>query len=244
MQPHPLLTDHYLSTDEKQRFLRKAFDQSAPYYEKIIRWGFFGLGDRYRRQALLRGGLRKGMRVLDVATGTGPTARAAVGIVGNLRDVVGLDPSIGMLQESQRRLPVACVQGVADQLPLRDGQFDFLVMGFALRHVESLEGAFREYLRALKPGGRAFILDITVPRNRLARGITTLYFRNHLPWLTRRFTRSGEAGDLMRYYWETMDQMVEPEKVLEALRTAGFQKVQRHLVMGVFSEYQALKATT
>jgi demethylmenaquinone methyltransferase/2-methoxy-6-polyprenyl-1,4-benzoquinol methylase len=241
MEPHPLMTAHYRSADEKQRFLRKVFDQSAPYYEKIIRWGFFGSGDRYRRQALLRGGLKKGMRVLDVGTGTGPTARAAVSIVENLRDVVGLDPSIGMLQESQRRLPMACVQGVADQLPLRDGQFDFLVMGFALRHVESLEGAFGEYLRALKPGGRALILDITVPRNRLARGITTLYFRDLLPWLTRRFTRSREAGDLMRYYWQTLDQMVEPEKVLKALKTAGFQEVQRHLVLGVFSEYQGTK---
>lgn len=241
MQPHPLLTDHYRSAEEKERFLRKAFDESAPHYESIINWGFFGSGGRYRRQALLRGGLKKGMWVLDVATGTGPTARAAVGIVEDLRKVVGVDPSIGMMRESRTRMPVTCVQGVADHLPLRDGQFDFVVMGFALRHVQSLEDAFREYLRVLKPGGRALILDITLPSNQPAKGLSTLYFRDLLPWMTQRFTRSREATDLMHYYWETLDQMVEPDNVLEALRVAGFQEVRRRVVLSVFTEYEGAK---
>jgi demethylmenaquinone methyltransferase/2-methoxy-6-polyprenyl-1,4-benzoquinol methylase len=241
MRPHPILADYYHSAEEKQRFLRNAFDQSAPHYERIINWGFFGSGDRYRRQALLRGGLKKGMRVLDVATGTGPTARAAVGIVEDLRKVVGVDPSIGMMRESRKRMPVTCLQGVADQLPLRDERFDFVVMGFALRHVQSLEDAFREYRRVLKPGGRVLILDITLPQNQPAKRLSTFYFRDVLPWLTRRFTHSQEATGLMRYYWETLDQMVEPEKVLKALRTAGFHEVRRHVVLGVFSEYDGIK---
>ncbi len=241
MQPHPLFTAHYRSTEEKERFLRTIFDQSAPHYESIVNWGFFGSGDRYRRQALLRGGLKKGMRVLDVATGTGPTARAAVHIVGDLRNIVGVDPSLGMMQESRKRLLVTCVQGVADHLPLRDQQFDFLVMGFALRHVERLEGAFSEYLRVLKPGGHVLILDITVPRNSFARKLSALYFRDVLPWLTQRFTRSGNATALMRYHWETLDQMVEPQWVAEALQAAGFRDVQRRRVLGVFSEYEGVR---
>ena len=43
----------------------------------------FGSGQGYRRDALVRAGLTRGMRMLDVATGTGLVARAARDIVGN-----------------------------------------------------------------------------------------------------------------------------------------------------------------
>ena len=144
-----MLTEHYRSVDEKQRFLRKVFDQSAPYYEGIVRWGSFGSGERYRRQALVRNGLQQGMRVLDVASGTGPTARAAATILCKERDVICLDPSSGMLREAKKRLATDYVQAGADDLPFRDATFNFLVMGYALRHVGSLEGTFAEYFRRL-----------------------------------------------------------------------------------------------
>ncbi len=241
MQPHPILTDHYRSVEEKQRFLRNVFDQSAPHYERIIRWGSFGTGEWYRRQALLRAGLRPGMRVLDVATGTGPTARAAASIVGGARQLVCVDPSIGMLHESQKRLATAYVQAGADHLPLRNERFDFLAMGYALRHVESLEGAFREYFRVLKPGGKLLLLEITNPNNRFGQVLARFYFRDILPWLTRWFTGSRQAGEMMVYYWETVDQMVRPAQVLEAMSAVGFSNVSRRVVWGVFSEYESTK---
>ena len=46
----------------------------------------------------------------------------------------------------------------------------------------------------------------------------------------------------MRYYWETMDACVPPESVMQAMRDAGLVRVQRHKVMGLFSEYTAEKA--
>ena len=205
MQPHPLLTEHYRSAEEKQQYLRKVFDQSAPHYEGIVRWGSFGSGEWYRRQALVRSGLRRGMRVLDVASGTGSTARAAVALLDKESDVVCLDPSSGMLREARKRLVAPCIQGGADHLPFRDATFNFLVMGYALRHVESLEGTFAEYFRVLKPGGQVLILEITKPNNRLGQSLMRFYFRDVMPWLTHRFTRSREAGQMVRYYWDTID---------------------------------------
>jgi demethylmenaquinone methyltransferase/2-methoxy-6-polyprenyl-1,4-benzoquinol methylase len=241
-EPHPVLAPYYGQREEKQRFLRGVFDAAAPHYESIASWGFFGSGHWYRMKALKeRAGLKPGMRCLDVAAGTGPTARAAAEVAGGPALVTCVEPSFGMLQESARLLPSRHIQARAEHLPLDAGLFDFVTMGFALRHVETLDGAFAEYCRVLKPGGTCFIMDITLPPSRIGRMLCALYFRDLLPLATRIFTGSRDATYLMRYYWETMDRMVPPEKVVAALRSAGFSKVERHVVLGVFSEYKAVK---
>ena len=237
--PHPTLTRHYDSLAEKQAFLRRAFDSAAPFYESIAKWGFFGTGDWYRRQALQRCGLRPGMRVVDVASGTGLTARAAAGIAGDMSLITCVDPSTGMLAESKRTLDCRHVQAGAEDMPLESESCDFLSMGFALRHVENLEKSFTEFHRVLASGAIVCVLDLTKPRSRIGYYVLRLYFRDILPALTRLFSRSSEAAYLMRYYWETVDQMVDPAVVVNALEAAGFVDVRRHVVLGIFSEYTA-----
>jgi demethylmenaquinone methyltransferase/2-methoxy-6-polyprenyl-1,4-benzoquinol methylase len=228
---------------DKQNFLRKVFDDSARFYEGIAKWGWFNSGDRYRKDAFRRAGLRPGMRIVDVAAGTGITARAALSIVGSTDLVTCVEPSAGMIAESRKLLNCEHIQAEAENIPLPDATRDFLSMGFALRHVNDLERAFREYCRVLKPGGTALIMDVTAPKGRLAFWAFKFYFKTLLPFLTRVFTGSKSAEYLMAYYWDTMENMVPNDTVVAQLRAAGFADVKAIVHLGIFTEYVATKGS-
>jgi demethylmenaquinone methyltransferase/2-methoxy-6-polyprenyl-1,4-benzoquinol methylase len=85
------------------------------------------------------------------------------------------------------------------------------------------------------------ILEITKPANRFGNWWFRWWFRDMYPALTRLFTRNRDAQKMMRYYWETMDAVVPPEAILDALRVVGFDQVSRHVVGRIFSEYTATK---
>ncbi len=242
MQPHPVLAEHYPDGAGKRAFLTSLFDKGAPFYDTACRIGFFGTGLQYRQMALKRAGLRKGMKLLDVATGTGLVARAASNILGGADDITCVDPSPGMLAEARKNLSCTMLEGVADDLPVQDAGFDFLSMGYALRHVASLKQAFSEYHRALKPGGKLMILEVSKPASALGMIIAKAYFGGCVPAAARLLTGSPDAGKMMSYYWETIEQCVAPSLIIESLEKAGFLRVKRMARMGIFSEYTAEKA--
>jgi demethylmenaquinone methyltransferase/2-methoxy-6-polyprenyl-1,4-benzoquinol methylase len=242
MLPHPPLTEHYPSPEAKPAFVNRLFDAGAKHYDAVVDWGFLRSGSYYRRWVQQRHGLKPGQRVLDVACGTGLVAVEAAKILGGAENITCLDPSEGMLAVARTKLAATFVQGRAESMPFADNSFDFLTMGYALRHVADLETTFREYRRVLRPGGKVLILEVTKPSGRAGRFFFGLYFGRIYPALTRLFTRSRDAQAMMRYYWETMDACVPPEMVLEALRTAGFGEVQRVRMLGLFSEYTAVKS--
>jgi demethylmenaquinone methyltransferase / 2-methoxy-6-polyprenyl-1,4-benzoquinol methylase len=239
--PHPVLEQYYRSDGEREGFVSALFEGAAQHYERVGRVLSFGSEHRYRRQALERAGLRPGMTLLDVATGTGLLARAAGRILGGQRAVVGLDPSAGMLRQACRLPTGPLVQGRAEALPFRDNLFDMLTMGFALRHVTTLESTFQEYLRVLKPGGRVLLLEVSLPRAAVARWLIRLHFQRVLPLLMCISTGSEPARVLMRYYWDTIERCVPPETIVEVLSRTGFVEVERRVMFGILSEYVAAK---
>jgi demethylmenaquinone methyltransferase/2-methoxy-6-polyprenyl-1,4-benzoquinol methylase len=232
--PHPPLRDYYGDAAHRERYVRRLFDETAPWYDTAIAFLSFGSGSWYRRDALTRAGLKPGDRLLDLATGTGVVARAASSITG---DIVGADPSIGMLKAGRDALPR--VQATSEALPFASGSFDFMTIGFALRHFADLDLAFRECRRVLRPGGRLLILEITAPESRVARTLLGAYMGAVVPAMLTAMTFRPRVGKLMSYYWATTRDCVRPETILTALRGAGFDDVARTVSMGIFSEYSA-----
>ena len=179
--------------------------------------------------------------MLDVATGTGLVAQAALelGIVPT--DLIGIDPSRGMLTENRKLRAIPLIQGRGESLPFPDASFDFICMGYALRHVEDLGVLFREFHRVLKPGGRVLILEISRPESRLVRSVAGFYLGRLLPALTRWITGDAEAGRLIRFYWVTIDECVPPETIVSVLSANGLARVERHRMGSVLNDYLGLK---
>lgn len=238
--PHQPLTDYYADEAARHQWVRRVFDATAPDYDRVEWLMAFGTGPWYRRRALARAGLARGMRVLDVGTGTGLTAAQAVTLIGDPALLTGVDPSPGMLANARLPAGVRVLEGRAEALPVESAQFDFLSMGFALRHVSDLATVFGEFHRALKPGGRVCVLEISRPQGAHAQWWLKQYMRRVVPLLARIFGRTRDMPELMRYYWDTIEACVPPDEVMAALRAAGFTQVQRYVELGIFSEYTGI----
>ncbi len=239
LSPHRPLSEFYPAPTARQGFVNDLFDEAAPDYDWVS--GIMSLGsDRfYRKNALRKAGLQSRMRLLDVASGTGLMIQAALelGVAPTL--VTGVDPSRGMLVENRKRNPVTLLEGRGEALPCADASFDFVCMGYALRHVEDLHKLFSEFLRVLRPEGRVLILEITRPTSPVALGLMRFYMQKVLPglgWLRR---RNRSTAKLMQYYWATIAECVPPAAILAALEASGFSRVKRTTTGVVLSEYVA-----
>ena len=240
--PHIPLTDYYQTEQDRQAYLRQMFDNTAADYDHIEAIFAWGSGSRYRRQALIRGGLKTGMKVLDVGVGTGLVAAQACILTGNAALVTGVDPSRGMMAAGKLPDTMVLMEGRAESLPFPDNHFDFLSMGYALRHISDLGVAFAEFERVLRPGGRLCILEITQAQNRFGKWLLKNYMHGVIPLLACVVSKQKDTATIWRYYWDSIEACVSPEHVMTTLSAARLTQVKRHLALGVFSEYQAIKA--
>jgi len=239
--PHPTLSAYYAADPERSRYVLDLFNETAPHYNTVEK--IFGNGGLlYRRLSLRWAGLKPGMRVLDVAIGTAAVAQGAARLVGPSGRVFGVDPSMSMMREARKVFGGPLTRGVAQTLPFRTGEFDFVTMGIALRHVSDLVRAFSEYHRVLKPGGKVWILEGHVPKSALGHRLTRFAWKTLIPGLTLAFTRDRRAKELMDYYWDTVEQCVPPEGILDAMRKAGFERPRFQVILpGAICEYTATK---
>jgi ubiquinone/menaquinone biosynthesis C-methylase UbiE len=91
--------------------------------------------------------------VLDVGTGTGIAGQLAHDSLGNDAFVVGIDPSVPMLDRAAER-GLTVLVGVFPGLPFPDGAFDAVLANLVLSHVGDYEAGLVDAVRVLRPGGR------------------------------------------------------------------------------------------
>jgi SAM-dependent methyltransferase len=98
--------------------------------------------------------ISKAASVLDVGTGTGITAGLASAAVGSHAVVIGVDPSIPMLNLARARRRIIAVAAMAPGLPFPDASFDAVVANLVISHLRDLDQGLADMVRVLRPAGR------------------------------------------------------------------------------------------
>jgi demethylmenaquinone methyltransferase/2-methoxy-6-polyprenyl-1,4-benzoquinol methylase len=199
------------------------FDNIAPRYDLVNRIMTFGLDRRWRRAAVNALGLGPGSTVLDLGCGTGDLC---LDLTAAHHPPVGLDMSIGMLTHARTAAPL--VQADALLLPLAGSSFDGAVSGFTLRNFVALSPVFTELARVIRPGGRIALLDVSSPANPVLRAGHSVYFGHVVP----RIGAVLSDGAAYRYLPRSVAYLPPAEELLNQLRGAGFDAVERRLLSG------------
>ena len=145
--------------------------------------------------------LAPGMRVLDIATGTGLSAEAALAAVGPSGYVAAVDISLAMVEKARERLseaPNACVSVEDGQaLSFSDGSFDAVLCNLGLMFFPDPVRGLSEFRRVLRPGGRAAVSVNTVVERSYNHQINLIIAR-HVQSLAEAVTRTFALGEASR----------------------------------------------
>ena len=215
----------------------RMFDAVASRYDAMNAVMTFGQERRWRRIVAARIGARPGMRILDLAAGTGASsvAFAAAGAA-----TVACDFSTGMLRVGRdRHRELTFVAGDALALPFADDSFDGVSMSFGLRNVIDVEASLRELARVTVPGGRLVVLETSTPPARSLRRLHDVYVDRVLPRLARVVASDPEA---YRYLAESVGVWLDQQSLADTIRAAGWTGVGwRDLLFGAVAMHSAWK---
>ncbi len=214
--------------EEKAGRVRQVFDSVASRYDLMNDLMSLGVHRLWKRQAVALAGVRRGQRVLDLASGTGDLAERFAGIVGAEGLVILSDINAAMLTQGRDRLldlgrvgNLDYALANAERLPFASNSFDCVTIGFGLRNVTRKEWALAEMLRVLRPGGRALILEFSHPTSRVLSRAYDIYSFSVLPGLGRLIAGDAES---YRYLAESIRMHPDQETLKAMMEAAGFER--------------------
>ena len=172
-------------------------DEAAAEYDRA-----FAHVTAYFMPFLLRAAhVAPGMRILDIATGTGLSAEAALAAVGPTGHVTAADISPAMAGQARERLghaPNASVSVEDGQaLSLADSSFDVVLCNLGLMFFPDPVRGLSEFRRALRPGGRVAVSVNTVVERSYNHQINEIIAR-HTPSLAEAVARTFALGEAPR----------------------------------------------
>lgn len=115
------------------------------------------------RSQLRWAGLRPGLDAVDVGCAAGTTTRIIAAELAGAGSVTGIDASAARIADARQRTPtgdVRYVQGVVEDLPFADGEYDFVWCRFLFEYIADRERAFQELVRVTRPRGTVCVSDL------------------------------------------------------------------------------------
>jgi ubiquinone/menaquinone biosynthesis C-methylase UbiE len=186
-------------------------DEAAAEYDRA----FAHVSQHFVPFLLSTARLAPGMHVLDIATGTGLAAAEASTLVGPTGRVVAADMSEAMVGQARERLGavpnVSFAVEDGQSLSFANGSFDAVICSLGLMFFPDPARGLSEFLRVLRPGGRAAASVLTVPQ-RSYNGRINAVMAKYLPSIAEATARTFSLGDSTR--------------LRQLLTQAGFQDIE------------------
>ncbi len=234
-----------LSEQDKKSEVTRMFDHIAGKYDLLNHLLSFNVDKYWRKRAIRELSSSAPKTILDLATGTGDMAIAAMQVKPN--KIIGLDISGEMLRMAKEKVKkrkmdgkISFILGDGENIPFSDGTFDAVISGFGVRNFADLKKGMTEALRVLNREGQLVVLEFSKPGKSLFGRLYRLYFSKILPGIG-----GLVSGDHPAYVYlpQSVGAFPDGEHFLEVIREAGFVRCYcKPLTFGIATIYSGFKA--
>jgi demethylmenaquinone methyltransferase/2-methoxy-6-polyprenyl-1,4-benzoquinol methylase len=224
----------------------KMFDRIAHRYDLLNQLLSFGQDVIWRRKVVKHLNKIPDQHILDLATGTADLLITIGQKHPFLYKGIGIDLAEKMLDVGRQKIADHGLNrkldlqiGDAATIPFPKNSFDAVTIAFGIRNLEILNKGLGEMYRVLKAGGRAVVLEFSLPGNHLIRAFYLFYFRNILPKVG-----AFVSGDKYAYQYlnETVESFPYGNDFCDLMKEAGFKEVKSTpLTFGIATIYQGDK---
>ena len=216
----------------------KMFDDVANRYDFLNDLLSLGRTKAWRRAVTSIIAPKPGMKILDIAAGTGSSSRP---LVDKGAEVTALDFSQGMIEQGRKQNKnINIVQGDALKLPFEDNSFEVTTISFGLRNTSNTEIALKEALRVTKDGGRIVVAEFSHPVNPIFKKIYLNYLMKALPVIVKKISKNPDA---YIYLAESIRAWPDQAELASIMRDSGFKSVAwQDLTFGIVAVHIGYKA--
>ena len=228
----------------KKEEVAEMFDNISARYDFLNHFLSLGIDKIWRRKAIKQLRSIQPKKIIDIATGTGDFAIAALKL--KPEEVVGLDISAGMLAVGEQKMIkrklnniIKMQLGDSENIPYETNYFDALTVGFGVRNFENLELGLAEMLRVLKPGGKAIILEFSKPKAFPIKQVFRFYSNYIIPFFGKKLSKDVKA---YTYLPESVAAFPEGKDFEAILLKIGYKDIHSTTVSGgIATIYTGLK---
>lgn len=227
----------------KKEQVARMFNNISRRYDFLNRFLSLGVDVYWRKRAIRLLAEAKPQLILDVATGTGDLAIAALKL--KPKKIIGVDISVGMLDIGRAKLKrrgldqIEMIEADSENLPFEENKFDAAIVAFGVRNFENLDRGLAEICRVLRPGARLVVLEFSRPRKFPMKQLYSFYFTAILPRLGRWMSRDATA---YTYLPDSVNAFPDGEDFLKRLQQNGFKNTACYpLTFGISSLYVGVK---